>query len=778
MNMQRTSQTCKIGDSYCKFGAELLLKLLGGFEDLIDGVIENDDVEYVHKTRVASRRLRAALPLFSVCFPKKEFKAWAKEIKKVTRLLANARDLDVQIVFIEAYIKKLDSATEKSGLTVLLRKHKNCRKNAQTSVVNGLERLKATETLEDIEGYCKQITDNKPRQGFDSNIVLEKAYWQISFRLDDFLSMEKYVYLENKKLQHHQMRIYAKKLRYTMECFAELYQNRLDEEIATIKVFQDVLGEMHDCDIWIDYITQFSQQIKSKTAMKSRKTAPNINQALQHFTAYIEGNRKKFYTQFVNLWNNKKENGFFDQLRKTTSGEFMIQNQKRIMQTLTNPQAKIAVLSDIHANLQALETVFEDAEKRGANVFLNAGDSIGFGAYPNEVVQLLCEKNVLSVVGNYDLEVIESKSDAKGEKKLAYKYAKKELSKSSECYLQALPRELRLEAIGRKLLMTHGAPGSIEEHVYHDTSAKRLKELADAAEADLVIVGHSHEQFWREVNGAYFVNPGSVGRPSDGNPETGYAVLTFDPFKVELIRLDYDVEAAAGALRRKGLPESYAQMLLRGVSLDAVAQEDHARGNAMVGSCKETVKACEIFAKGCWPDVEHYKQVTGLALGLFDGLMDVHKLGGRERCWLECAAILHDVGLSKAGSEHHKKSAQLILNDIKLPFSSLDRRVIASIARYHRKGLPKQKHYNLAPLDRVTVHKVCVLSSLLRLADSLDYTHEASVKILGVKVGTKKVSVECIAKTELTLEGQAFNKKKDLFEKVFDRKMVLLWKQI
>jgi exopolyphosphatase/guanosine-5'-triphosphate,3'-diphosphate pyrophosphatase len=91
--------------------------------------------------------------------------------------------------------------------------------------------------------------------------------------------------------------------------------------------------------------------------------------------------------------------------------------------------------------------------------------------------------------------------------------------------------------------------------------------------------------------------------------------------------------------------------------------------------------------------------------------------------------------------------------------------------------LPKPKHYNLASLDRPTVQKICLLSSLLRVADSLDYTHQSSVKELGIKVGAKKVTVEYVSNTQLTLEEQMFNKKKDLFEKVFNRKMVLVWKQ-
>ena len=167
-------------------------------------------------------------------------------------------------------------------------------------------------------------------------------------------------------------------------------------------------------------------------------------------------------------------------------------------QVFDKPNLKIALLSDIHANLQALQKVLEDAQERGANIFLNAGDSIGFGPYPNEVVELLREKNVLSILGNYDLEVIEGKAKAKGQKGLALKFARKELGKSAEYYLSSLPRERRLEVAGKKLLVTHGSPESIEEHIYPDTPSERLKILADIAKADVIVVGHSHEQFLKD----------------------------------------------------------------------------------------------------------------------------------------------------------------------------------------------------------------------------------------------------------------------------------------
>lgn len=779
MNATINGQTCQSDRSYCTFGAQALLKLLAVFEPQIDGVIKSDDIEYVHKTRVTSRRLRAAMPLFKECFPTKKNNQWLCEIKKVTRLLGDARDLDVQIVFVEQYMDRLDSPAEKAGVDLLLKAHKKRRKSIQPTIVCGLEELRATDVLGDLGKFCEKTITDPSNPAFDPQKVLEKAHWHISFKLDDFLALENWVHLENEVLKHHEMRIHAKKLRYTMESFAQLYKNKLSEEIETIKTFQDVLGEMHDCDVWTQYIPKFIQETNPKTKPEQKKKAGNTKaqKPLLNFLNYVKRKRKEHYLEFVRLWDENKKKDFFVQLRKTINAEFTAKDQEKIKRVLENPDVKIAVLSDIHANLQALERVIQDAEERGVDIFLNAGDSIGFGPCPNEVVELLCEKNVLSILGNFDLEVIAGKTKDKGEKNVALKFARKELAKSCEYYLSSLPRELKLEIAGKKTLVTHGSPESIEEHIHKDTSVKRLKTLADAAKADLIIVGHSHEQFCKQANGASFVNPGSVGRPSDGNPQAAYAVLSFNPFKFELVRLDYEVEAAMKAVRKKGLPESFAQMLLRGVSLDAIIQEDQAKEDQMVQDCKATVQVCMDISAKYWPDTEHFQQVRKLALGLFDGLVRLHHLGMRERCWLECAAVLHDVGLSKSRGSHHKKSAQIILNDTQLPFSSQERRIVACIARYHRKGLPKQTHYNLAALDRATIHKVKVLSSLLRVADSLDYSHQSTVEVLIIKLGTKRITVECMFKTKSTLEEQAFNKKKDLFEKVFAKKMVLIWKQ-
>ena len=371
MNVPIKPQTCENDTSYCKFGSETLLKLLPVFEDQIEGVMKSEDIEYVHRMRVTSRRLRAALPLFRFCFPGKEFKEWAIQLKKVTRLLAEARDLDVQIAFIEQYMKKPKSTIEKSCVGILLQYHKDRRGSVQLSVVSGLEKLEASDVLVDLRKFCEQTIIEQSNATFDSSQVLEKAQWHISFRLDDFLSMEKYVYLESKNLKHHEMRIYAKKLRYTMEAFAPLYKNKLAKEIKTITAFQDVLGEMHDCDVWVDYIPKFIDKTKTKIKSKGKEDPAKFEKALSNFLAYIKGQKSYHYNQFVRLWNKNKYNNFFVKLRKTTNAGLTMTKAKT-KQLLANPNVKIAVLSDVHANLQALEKVFEDAEGQGAEIFLNA----------------------------------------------------------------------------------------------------------------------------------------------------------------------------------------------------------------------------------------------------------------------------------------------------------------------------------------------------------------------------------------------------------------------
>jgi putative phosphoesterase len=246
---------------------------------------------------------------------------------------------------------------------------------------------------------------------------------------------------------------------------------------------------------------------------------------------------------------------------------------------------KVALIGDIHANLPALESVLAHIREQGIDRIWNVGDFVGYGAFPEEVVELfrtaeeLQNPRGLSIIGNYDLKVLRFperrkkwRKKKKAGKYLAFKWAYERLSKKSRKYLRFLSKEMRLKVKGRRILLTHASPASDQEPLTMETPENHLKELARTAKADIIICGHSHQPFVREVGGVWFINPGSVGRPDDGDPRACYAVLeiTSDSVDVQHYRVEYDTERAANAIREQELPEAFAEMVLQGRSLDDV----------------------------------------------------------------------------------------------------------------------------------------------------------------------------------------------------------------
>lgn len=254
---------------------------------------------------------------------------------------------------------------------------------------------------------------------------------------------------------------------------------------------------------------------------------------------------------------------------------------------MTGPSAKrIALIGDVHANLPALEAVLVHAHWHGAQAIWNMGDFVGYGAYPDEVVQRLRQEQALSILGNYDIKVLKFPKRAEKwrnskhpQKWLAFQWAYEHLSPRSRKYLRSLPEEIWTEQHGKRFLLTHGSPASNEEPLTPDTPDTRLEELTRlaaekyGAPPDAILCGHSHQAFARQVAGTWFINTGSVGRPHDGDPRTGYAILDLGPDRlaVEHYRLEYDVEKAVAAIRANSLPEAFAQMLLRGMDLGTVS---------------------------------------------------------------------------------------------------------------------------------------------------------------------------------------------------------------
>ena len=438
---------------------------------------------------------------------------------------------------------------------------------------------------------------------------------------------------------------------------------------------------------------------------------------------------------------------------------------------------RVALLGDVHANLPALEAVLADAREQGADAVWNVGDFVGYGAFPDQVVQRLRQVEAVSILGNYDRKVLQfprrsrqwRQRKASG-KYLAFQWAYEHLSGESRTYLAGLPRQLRMEVAGWRILLCHGSIESDKEPVSAGTPAGRLRRLARRADADVVVCGHTHLPFRRRVDGVWIINTGSVGRPEGGDRRACYALLDIAPGElgVEHRRVDGDPDRAAEAIRAAGLPEAFAQMVLRGRSLDEILADPAGDGPAAPDDAA-ILAAVEALADNCHYEEAHSRQVTALALRLFDELGGLHGLGADERRYLHWAGLLHDIGWVDGRQGHHRSSQRLILAARSLPLDDRVRRIVASVARYHRKALPGEAHEHfaaLAPADRRIVR---ALAAILRIADGLDRTHGDVVRSVRCRVAPDRVVIACFTAGPAAAEVEAARKKADLFVGVFGR---------
>lgn len=186
---------------------------------------------------------------------------------------------------------------------------------------------------------------------------------------------------------------------------------------------------------------------------------------------------------------------------------------------------------------------------------------------------------------------------------------------------------------------------------------------------------------------------------------------------------------------------------------------------------KMELKAVLKVAKQCNYEPKHTKQVTKIALEIFDDLADLHQFGPHERYYLLCAALLHDIGVHTEGPHaHHKTALNIILSTPLLKFNQKDRLIIGSIARYHRRALPSKKHDHFQALNPNERDMVSKLSGILRVADGLDYSHRSRVQHTQTTYDDKKITCQCFIKKEpVKQEIKSAQKKSDLLAQTFNR---------
>jgi predicted phosphodiesterase len=264
----------------------------------------------------------------------------------------------------------------------------------------------------------------------------------------------------------------------------------------------------------------------------------------------------------------------------------------------------LAVFSDVHANLPALEAVLRDIDARLGRGEVDAvyclGDLVGYATWPNEVVTAVQERGIPTIAGNYDEGVglgsgdcgcayVTDDDKARGAESIAYTNGA--VTEATRRYLRGLPRHLRVtlapprerKAAPVEVLMVHGSPRRINEYLFEDRPDDLVVKRMTEAGADVMLFGHTHKPYHKalavetedgQTDGSpvyrHAVNTGSVGKPKDGDPRACYVLLTVDAERpktdpaycaAEFVRVEYDVEEAARSVKASPLPDAFAQML-------------------------------------------------------------------------------------------------------------------------------------------------------------------------------------------------------------------------
>ena len=253
----------------------------------------------------------------------------------------------------------------------------------------------------------------------------------------------------------------------------------------------------------------------------------------------------------------------------------------------------LAIFSDVHGNLPALEAVLADLDQRRPDQVFCLGDLVGYAPWPNEVVNEVRRRGIPTLAGNYDQGIGLASADCgcayktdveKGLGAQSIAYTNQAINDEERAYLRHLPKHMRLEFQDEpctlNLLMVHGSPRKINEYLFEDRPEKSFLRLLEEAHADVLLFGHTHRPYHRalpyehagETRYRHALNIGSVGKPKDGDPRAAYLLLHLDPhsnltdpagLRSELVRVAYDVERAAAAVETSALPNEYADMLRR-----------------------------------------------------------------------------------------------------------------------------------------------------------------------------------------------------------------------
>ena len=228
---------------------------------------------------------------------------------------------------------------------------------------------------------------------------------------------------------------------------------------------------------------------------------------------------------------------------------------------------RIAIISDIHANIYALEAVLKDIHKRkNIEEIICLGDVVGYYPFPNECIELIQEQCSITMLGNHDAGVIGDEPSFYFNP-IAYEmitWTKKNLKDGNLKWLTTLPRRRTIDRNGKNWYLVHGSPFRVFDYMDANNDKQwklMLQQAFEKTKTDFLLVGHTHIPRKSKIKEKYFLNPGSVGQPRNGIPGAYYSIVNTIPFNISMIHLKYDFSSLQEKMRELGLPESLSDRL-------------------------------------------------------------------------------------------------------------------------------------------------------------------------------------------------------------------------
>ena len=301
----------------CNLAARSLRKQVKLLTEHLGGIRQGEEIESLHRTRVASRRLRAVLTMFGDCWKRKQVKSWKREIRQLARDLSAPRDLDVQIEFLDASLARVADPAMVPGIARLLSHAEQQRQWLQPRVLRAVDCLEHSVVLKDMQAAARRVLDEAGEAAIVPSAAARHRDTKIvRKRLKELMAEAPGLQSAEHSQQHHAMRIAAKRLRYTLELARPHRSPELDAIADKIKRVQTLLGEIHDCDIWAENLDAFARTEAEQIhvffgdSRRFNRLLPGID----YLRKDRKGRREQCFSQLAAFWQELSEKHIWERL--------------------------------------------------------------------------------------------------------------------------------------------------------------------------------------------------------------------------------------------------------------------------------------------------------------------------------------------------------------------------------------------------------------------------------------------------------------------------------